>query len=254
MEAHAFIRYGRLYHDWGHLSMAIPLYLAKTAAEFARTEAQPEHLAWMACHFSPYGTDLTNLPAQLPPGSLLILNDRTPVHGHDPKRIRTTLENLIGELSCRGLLLDLQRCGSAQTQRIVDELLCLPCPVCVSEPYAGDQNCPIFLPPVPPNTVPEEYLAPWQGREIWLEAALTGIRYLVSETGTVSLQLDTAEECYLPHRDERLHCHYRTELLADCCRIDLQRTREDLSSLLEAAESLGVTTAVGLYQELWDTQ
>ena len=64
--------------------MAIPQYLAMTAAEMAGTAPLPRYMAWMACHFSPYSTGLTNRPAKLRQGSLLILNDRTPIHCHDP--------------------------------------------------------------------------------------------------------------------------------------------------------------------------
>ena len=67
--------------------MAMARYLAMTAAEMMGGAPLPGKTAWMACHFSPYSTGLCNLPAALPPGSLLILNDRTPIHGHDPERI-----------------------------------------------------------------------------------------------------------------------------------------------------------------------
>ena len=67
--------------------MAFAQYLAMTAAEMMGNAPPAEGVAWMACHFSPYSTGLCNLPHALPPGSLLILNDRTPIHGHDASRV-----------------------------------------------------------------------------------------------------------------------------------------------------------------------
>ena len=228
--------------------MAIPLYLAKTAAEFATNAEQPEKLAWMACHFSPYGTGLTNLPPQLPDGSLLILNDRTPVHGHDAKRIRETLEEAVTQLSCCGLLLDFQRPDCPETEIIVKELLTLPCPVCVSDLYARELDCPIFLPPVPLTVPVEEYLSPWQGREIWLEAATGCVSFTVTENGCSVSPFQQKGD--FPFRDERLHCHYRTELRDDSAIFHVSRSKADLVALLEESSSFGVAKAVGLWQEL----
>ena len=50
--------------------MAIKGYLAMTAAEIAAAGAPAYGLAYMACHFSPYGTGLVNLPRELPEGRL----------------------------------------------------------------------------------------------------------------------------------------------------------------------------------------
>ena len=47
--------------------MAIRPFLAMTAAEIRGTETLPPKTAWMACHFSPYSTGLSNLPKDLPP-------------------------------------------------------------------------------------------------------------------------------------------------------------------------------------------
>ena len=52
--------------------MAMDVFLAMTAAEICGNRNLPANLGWMACHFSPYGTGLSNLPKQLPPSSLLI--------------------------------------------------------------------------------------------------------------------------------------------------------------------------------------
>ena len=86
--------------------MAIERYLAMTGAEMASAAALPKKAAWMACHFSPYSTGLCNFPAALPKESLLILNDRTPICGHDPERVCRELKETISKLNCVGLLVD----------------------------------------------------------------------------------------------------------------------------------------------------
>lgn len=225
--------------------MGLPLYLAMTAAEFTACSSLPARPAWMACHFSPYGTGLSNIPKKLPRDAMLILNDRTPIHGHDPKTIVQQLQGL----ECSSLLLDFQRKDSSQTMAVAKAILeGLDCLVGVSELYGKDLDCPVFLPPVPPGTSVEACLAPWQGREIWLEAALDSLRYTVTAEGSAAAPPDRLPEAGL--RDESLHCHYHIDLHKDSVDFTLFRTREDLAALLEAAGSIGVTRAVGLYQEL----
>lgn len=231
--------------------MAIDTFLAMTAAEMATAENIPRHMAWMACHFSPYGTGLTNLPASLPPDSLLILNDRTPIHGHDPHQIAQQLEDCITQLQCRGVLLDFQRPNCEETRELVRYLLCaLPCPVGVSEAYAQHGNHPVFLPPVPPSTPLEDYLVPWQEQEIWLELALDGEVLTLTEQGCAILPLPYPDANNPGFVDEKLHCHYRAEIKESAVRFSLWRTTEDLKELEADAKKSGVTTAVGLYQEL----
>lgn len=225
--------------------MVLPLYLALTAAEFAVCSSFPQNMAWMACHFSSYGTGLSNLPPPLPEDAMVILNDRTPIHGHDPDIILRQLT----ELHPNCLLLDFQHPGvdavTELTRILVKEL---PCPVGVSHFYGDGLDCPIFLPPIPPDVALGEYLAPWQGREIWLEAASEGITYTLTENGSTNAPL------LLPLRDglpeESLHCHYKIGVNDNCAQIHLYRTENDLQNLLNDAKNHGVTKAVGLYQEL----
>ena len=195
--------------------MAIRPFLAMTAAEIRGTETLPPKTAWMACHFSPYSTGLSNLPKALPPGSMVILDDITPIHGHDSETIAAQLRPRLDALKCSGVLLDFQRPGYEEAELLARRLSeALPCPVGVSALYGQALSCPDFLPPVPPDVNLADYLAPGG------------------------------------HRDEKLHCHYQIHTDADSARFTLFRTPEDLDELLIEGEALGVTRAVGLYQEL----
>ena len=225
--------------------MGLPLYLALTAPEFTTCSPIPASPAWMACHFSPYGTGLCNLPPTLPANSMVILNDRIPPLGHDPEYILAQL----AQVPCGCILLDFQRADDGETasltQRIAESETR---PVGVTPQYGQALNCPVFLPPVPIDTPIQEYLVPWQGREVWLEVAMDSLRYTVTEQGSVSAPLARIPERGLT--DPELFCHYRIETFADRAEFALWRTRADVDELLAATAALGVTKAIGLWQEL----
>lgn len=231
--------------------MAIVVHLAMTAAEFDANASPSGPIAWMACHFSPYGTGLSNLPPQLPEGSILILNDRTPVFGHSPERIASQMAEAMEGTSYSGILLDLQRASDAQSSAIVKAITALPYPVAVTPGYAKDLDCAVFLPPPPLNCPLKTHLAPWQGREIWLEAALEQQRIRVDKNGSHTSPWEDALPC--PHTDETLHCLYRMEVQE--CHIDffLRRDKDQLWALLEEADALGIRRFVGLHQQLGDS-
>lgn len=227
--------------------MAIPLYLAMTAAEFSSCDALPPTLGWMACHFSPYGLGLSNLPPVLPEDAMVILNDRTPICGHDPKAVLRQLS----EIPCARYLLDFQRPDWEETANLTALLVKeLPHPVAVSHLYAEKMDCPVFLPPVPLRVPLESYLKPWYGREIWLEAATGREVITVNSAGSECFpgRFDPVQE--LPHFDRELFCHYKVEILDSEARFTVQRTPEDVMLLLEKAEEAGIRCAAGLYQEL----
>ena len=230
--------------------MAIPLYLAMTGAEMPEKSAFPDHTAWMACHFSPYGSGLSNLPRRLPPDSLLILNDRTPICGHDPALIAAQLSDCIARLQCTGLLLDFQRPDEPQTSELA-EYLCraLPCPVAVSEPYAGSLDCAVFVSPIPADVSMDSRISSWCGRELWLDTSMEGLEIILSEQGAISFPLPCRELPEGGFAEERLHCHYHSSLENDRAVFTLWRTAEDITQQLEEAELLGIAVAVGLYQE-----
>ena len=231
--------------------MAIAPFLAMTAAEIRANPHITGPIGWMACHFSPYGTGLSNLPEQLPEGSLLILNDRTPWWCHDPEKILDQLEERLRSLSCWGLLLDFQRPGVDQVADLVRLLATkLDYPVGITETYAPDLKCPVFLPPVPLQLSVQEHLAPWQGREIWLEAAGDGACVMVTPEGSHTTPLLPREFPQAGFQEDALHLHYITRVAEDRAEFTLWRTGEDIAAILEEAEHYGVTAAVGLWQEL----
>ena len=231
--------------------MAIQTFLAMTGAEIGISPLLPPKIAWMACQFSPYGTGLSNLPRQLPPGSLLILDDMTPIRGHDPALIRDQLAELTAVLKCSGILLDFQHPDCAETAALAKYLTeALPCPVAVSEPYAAELDCPVFLPPVPPDVSLANHIAPWSGRELWLEIALDGLILSLNQTGASTAPLLPGTLLSEGYPEHNLHCHYHAEQTDQEAHFTLWRTTEDLEGLLEDAEKAGIHTAVGLYQEL----
>ena len=231
--------------------MPLPLNLAMTPSEFAAAQILPADFAWMSCHFSPDGTGLTDLPAALPKGALLILDDSIPCSGHSAALIAEEIGQMIAQAGGCGLLLDFQRPGNEEAAAIAAMLTdALPCPVAVTPQYAKGLLCPVFLPPAPPHMALVKYLQPWRNREIWLEAALCKETITVGKNGT---SFDPHHSFTLPDNSffhEELCCRYTTEIENDRILFHLFDTTETLKMKLELAKSLGVLRAVGLYQEL----
>ena len=230
--------------------MAMDVFLAMTAAEIYGKRNFPANLGWMACHFSPYGTGLSNLPKQIPAASLLIVDDITPIRGHDPQHILDQLADYAERFRCRGILLDFQRPVVEETSVLVAFLAqALPCPLAVSSVYANAASCAVCLPPVPPSEPPEDWFSPWNDREIWLEISSEGEKITVTEQGSAVTAFPFPTEFQPEFHEESLCCHYSICPEDDKIKFLLRRTKEDLSDLLKKAESFGVTTAVGLWQE-----
>lgn len=229
--------------------MEIPLFLAITGQELCQSIPLPHHSAWMACHFSPYTLGLTDLPPQLPPDSMLILDDRIEPTHHTPEGILPQLLPLAERFSC--VLLDFQRKDNPLLRSIADSLTChLPCPVAVTPQYAQDLPCPVLLPPLPHNLPLEDHLRPWQGRTLWLELATEPTTLSVTPSGCHEIP---AVQASTPiHHCPALHTHYQMELAENEIRFTFHRTQEDFHTLLRQAAALGVEKAVGLYQQLWD--
>ena len=165
--------------------MVLPLYLALSASEFSSTSSLPEHCCYMACHFSPYTEGISNVPDSLPEGSILILNDRMPCQGHSADLVARQLANAAERLRCESVLLDFQRPPDEESFAMIETIMgALPCPAAVTEAFAFNLSCPVFLSPSPLHTPLAAHLAPWHGREIWLEAALCQERITVTGDGS----------------------------------------------------------------------
>ncbi len=228
--------------------MSLRLYLAMTEAEIRRAPVLPRNLAYMACHFSPYGTGLVNIPERLPQGSILIVNDRVPVLAHDPEQVAKQLSDAVRRLRAFGVLMDLQIPDNPRTAQIVKSVTAsLPCPVGVSEPYAADLTCPIFgAPPIySPLT---EYAQSKGNRPLWLEAFQETAFLAVTASGCAITQDEKfSGKSFV---DETLQCKYQYSIQKDRALFHLSRQPEDIPGYLRKAEALGTEIAIGLYQQL----
>ena len=149
---------------------------------------------------------------------------------------------------CQGreaLLLDFERPPSADTKKLIQDL---PCPAAAPPGYA--EEGPVFLPPPPLHVPPENYLAPWKDREVWLEAALQKQVITVTAEGAVISPVSPSGELSGGFYSETLCCRFTQKLTEDRAVFTLFDTPDTLKRKLERAASLGVTRAVGLYLEL----
>lgn len=231
--------------------MEISCCLAMTAADIRAIEQLPPKIAYMGCHFSSCGSGLTGIPDRLPPGSVLILDDRVPICERDPRSIVGQLKQAVSDLACSGLLLDLQRPGSTAVGALCAQAAeSLPCPVAVSHLYAEGLRCPVFLPPAPPDQPLAAHLAPWKGRRIWLDIAPSVCCITVTKNGSSLQELPYTAAPEDAFTDTALHCRYRAQVTPDAVRFCLWRTPAMLQVLLEEARALGVEQCIGLYREL----
>ena len=231
--------------------MALPLYLAMTASEMSSIDTIPADFAYMACHFSPYSQGLSNVPDSLPKGAILILNDNFPCQGHSPSLVAHQIKEAVTQFQCESLLLDFQRPPAPESEQIVQSIASqLPCSAALPPAYAQNWDGPVFLPPCPLHVPLEEYLEPWKGREIWLEAALCQETITIIKDGPVFTPQFPPEGLEGGFFDEGLCCQYSTHTSLEEISFTLFDTRESLLRKLEKAHRLGVTRAVGLYQEL----
>lgn len=227
--------------------MSLRFYLAMTEAEIRSATSLPRHLAYMACHFSPYGIGLTNIPKQLPPGSMLIVNDRVPVLQHDPQFILRQLTSAVQKLSVFGVLLDFQICDVPLTAQIVKVLVDgLPCPVAVSPAYGAALSCAIFSAPALHQRFCD--FAPIKkGRPLWLDAYQETALYEINSAGcTAGKKASPSGNSFL---DEALQCRYHFSIEKDRAIFTLSRQAEEMRGYLKNAEQAGISVAVGLYQQ-----
>lgn len=231
--------------------MPLQLNLAMTPLEIDSATLLPANFAWMACHFCEQTEGIANTPEKLPEGAMLILTDREPCSGHSPGLVAQQLADAAARLHCESVLLDFQRPWNAEADAMVKAIVgALPCSVAVTEAFATDISCPVFLSPCPLHMPLATYLKPWDSREIWLEAALCQEKITIDQDGTTITPIYPTESLSGGFFDERLCCHYVTNIQDNAITFTLFDTPEALEKKLEMAHSLGVTRAVGLYQEL----
>ena len=202
--------------------MVFPLYLAMSAMELTPIP-NPAFLV----------LEDSQIP---PPGTLPVVTDAFRVD-----------RQLLLQL-CQGreaVLLDFEHPPSVDTRELIRDL---PCPAAAPPGYREDG--PVFLPPPPLHIPLEAYLSPWNGREIWLEAALQKQVITVTAEGCTVFPPCTNRDLQDGFYSEMLHCRFSQSFTDSRALFTLFDTPDTLRSKLNHAASLGVTRAVGLYQEL----
>ena len=199
--------------------MVLPLYLAMSAVEF-RPIPRPAFLV----------LEDSQIP---PPGVLPVVTDAFRVDRQFLLRL------------CQGVLLDFERPPSTDARELIQGL---PCPAAAPPGYS--ENGPVFLPPPPLHVPLEEYLSPWAGREIWLEAALQKQVITVTAEGAQISPVSSSGEPSGGYYSEALCCRFTQKFTEDRAVFTLFDTPDTLKCKLDRAASLGVTRAVGLYLEL----
>ena len=144
-------------------------------------------------------------------------------------------------------MLDFERPATAEVRSWIRSL---PCPAAAPPGYGADG--PVFLPPPALHVPLEAYLAPWQSREVWLEAALLRQTVTVTPVGTVFSAPAANRSFSGGFYSEELRCRFTQEFHEDRAVFTLFDTPETLAEKLRHAAALGVTSAIGLYQELYD--
>lgn len=228
--------------------MAIVRYLAMTGAEFSGCDPLPPHIGWLACHFSPSGAGLSNIPRVLPRDSLLLVDDSLPFFDHDPELIFNQLKQAISDFGLYAIVLDFQRSHDPLLQSLTELLQKnLPCPVFAPPGYA--QTGPVFLPPCPLYTPVETYLKPYQGRKILLDTTPLSTIIKVKPEKVIYQTILPQPIAKGDHWDHSLYCHYQIAIHGDCISFTLQRNNDAFDKWCAHVESLGVAAMTGLYQE-----
>ena len=225
--------------------MANPLYLAMTEAEFLSCEEKPQHIAWMACHFSPYSQGISNIPQELPEGSILMLNDRIEPTIHDVSLVAMELAKTAEKYCCSSVILDFQRPGIDLTEHMIQPIIsALPCPAAVSHHYAKGLDCGVLLPLPPVRCNLLSYLAQWKDREIWLDVYDRWEQVRITDSMTEISEERPAAVPLLPHFDESSICRYRLDIMQDCAVFTLHRGIDEIQTI-----DLPQLHLIGLWQE-----
>ncbi len=229
--------------------MDIPLYLAMTSAEWENCNPIPKNAAWMACHFSPYSSGLSNVPKNIENSKLLIINDRIPPFHHSPEQIVTQLKEHIHHQKPEGVLLDFQQPKNPDIQEIALAIIKnFEHITAVTPTYAKNSQCPVFLPPVPYLQTCENYLKPWAGRSVWLETSFAPQYIKITDTGYWDIPAREMHSGKI-HYDKNLCVKYQIKTTDKEIYFCLWRDWEANKNLLNRASLCGVKKSVALYQE-----
>lgn len=219
------------------------LYLAITAKEFSYYTALPAKIAWMSCHFSSNNRGLSNRPHALPKDSVIIVDDQIPIGDHDPKTVSRQLLEMVEDFSPSGVLLDFQRPGA---EEMVSQLVrALPCPTAVSERYADNLSCPVFL---TPSSLCRPLKDQWPGREKWLDVPIGNQTVTVNKEGAhVSAWLPFEPIDGFFH--EKLAVRYKLRCENEQVVFTLSRGVEELESFMRAGKNVGITRFFCIFRE-----
>ena len=234
--------------------MPIPFFLAIYAHDFPALPRLPPKVAWMSAHFSTSGPGMSNLPAKLPPGSLIILDDQTPWAGHSIETVCREMTAVLMRTEAYGLLLDFERPPEEETLLLTNALgqCCreLGIPMGAPESYATDPGIAIFHSPLPCQ-IPPEVLCP-PGRAVWLDVSPTAfLAHIGPDSTTGNLTEDEvsfSDESQI-FTDPALHCLYRSQPSDNGIDLLLYHTPQSITAMLETQELPGIQLALGLYRD-----
>lgn len=219
--------------------MVCKQYLAVTEKEIGNFSGP---VAWMACRFAQRQPGLENLPSQLPPGSLIMVDDLQPIFGHSPARVARQLESLCKKHRSAGIILDLQRKKTPQAMQMVKALLQIKeIPIALTPEYAREFSCPVLV-TVPIHLKLQQVVAPWKGREIWLDIPMGQVNL---RQGKVTEEKSSHSGSY--QWDRFLCCGY-AKTGQDA--YTLCRTKAMLPKILDEAAKLGIAKALILASEI----
>lgn len=226
-------------------------YHAMTAAEWLTAPKLPEMPAWMACHFSPYGTGLSNLPKMLPADALIMVSDRISPAGHDAALMVSQLADLTAAFKPAAIVLDLEAPENDFCRELARQCCKLKnVEVAVASRYAQDLPCSVFLSAAQLWTKPEDWLQPWEGRTIWAESVLQRGLVTVTDEGAAYKELPWEEPEEGLAVDEELQVAYRIRETKDAVEVMLWRGRKELDTWMQMLKGLGISRFLGLYQQL----
>ncbi len=187
-----------------------------------------------------------SLPPTFTPETLPVLIDRHPCSADTATNALRQLTPLLGSQTT-GILLDFQQ---DPTPPILDFLRSLrqvaACPLAVPPEFFQGEGF-VFLPPISPDTLPAQALAPWQGTGIFLDISPSPTELCLTASGCQISPTQIPEKEGL--QDTALFCHYTVSLQPGKASFTLWRTREDAAALCRQVDTLGVHACVTLWQE-----